>query len=103
MPYAPLKNNSLALLEQAALNYLIDLAKSQGKRFKFIDRKGELKSRFKETTELLNDSDVDLIINPLFIYQGANTNLLAYDKTTQALIVFLPSFSTKRNNLLSIY
>lgn len=103
LPHVPLRNNSLNLLEEAALRYLIDLSTSEGKRVKVIKRKAAIKTRFKETAQLLSDGTVDLIVNPLFIYKGAITNIFAYDKQEKALIIFLPSFSTKRNNLAALF
>ena len=58
---------------------------------------------FQKTMEALNDSNIDIIINPIFIYDDIISKPSIYDKTTQSLSTLLHSSKTKLKNYIRAY
>lgn len=69
----------------------------------FIVNEKKQELAFKKTMELINDSEVDIIINPVFIYEDMISKVAIYDKSDQSLSTLLHSSKSKLKNYIKAY
>ncbi len=65
------------------------------------EKKQEL--AFNKTIEILKDPSIDIIVNPIFIYEDMIAKCAIYDKTNQSLFSLLHSSKSKLKNYIKAY
>lgn len=102
LPFAVFKWQILEKLTEFFREYMLQKAKAENKSIYFLTAKST-KEKIIETQKVMQNESVDIVVEPVFCFKNALSNLAYIDKTNSSCGILLFSTSTKRNDLLKVY